>query len=236
MTDGDFVSKVSQGAFLDELHHLLWIDAFKKGNLTDLGWNCRDHALLLASVAMHFGFDVYAVTGKVAIIQGPGLTEDSKPVVLEQLFHTWINVRDVGTFDVSPNLSGIRQFAHGYSGFGGVLGSKVAPHGLASYFLTQHEAKYNTVFDSATNAAGQLSLVYLAKDIEPLAVGHLTSAFRWCNSPLTVRLKNLKIPTTAYQKAATHLVLVIEGRSESIRNLPQMEAWKKLASARDSDS
>ena len=50
-----FVAVVSENVFLDEIHHLLWIDSFKKGGITDLGWNCRDHALILAGVAFELG-------------------------------------------------------------------------------------------------------------------------------------------------------------------------------------
>lgn len=177
---------------------------------------------------MHFGFNVQAVKGKAAIIRGPLTQCGGKPVGVEQLFHVWLNIQDVGTCDVSANLTGIRQLGSNYSSFAGIIASKVLPQGLAAYYLTRSESKYNAMFDAATNIDNGLSLIYLAKDVEPMDSHHLDSAFQWCNSPLTCRLKNLKIPKTAYRKAVEHMVRLLDNDSVSIAGMPQMAAWKKL--------
>lgn len=229
MTADDLRATLSQDAFLKELHHLLWIDPFKKGDLIDFGWNCRDHALIVAGVAMHFGFDVLAVTGKAAIIRGPAAENRVKPFGIEQRFHTWLSIPGVGTVDASPNLASIKQLGANYSTFAGIIGSEVVPHKLAIYYPNDVESKYNAAFDAATNIDSQLSLIYLTKYIEPIVPAQIDTAFQWCNSPLTVRLKNLKVSKGAYRKVVEHLVQLLDNSSASIAAMPQMAAWKKLA-------
>lgn len=209
MNANDFLSGLAKREFLDEIHHLLWIPSFQKGKVIDFGWNCRDHALLIAGMAILSGLAVKAVTGKAAFIQGPRPAERLPPVGVEQLTHTWLDVDVIGTCDLSANTRSVSRFHAATWTFDGVIGSKVVPLGTAQYILTTNEFKYNSDFDAATNRTNQFTLVYLAKKVEAIVSGDLDAPFRWCNSPLTVRLKNLKIPPRAYRRAAEHLLRII---------------------------
>jgi hypothetical protein len=229
MNVDDFLAGLTKKEFLNEIHHLLWIPSFQKGKVIDLGWNCRDHALLIAGMAILSGLTVKAVTGKVAFIQGPRLADGLSPFGVEQLTHTWLNIDEIGTCDLSANTRSVKKFHGATWAFIGVVGSKVVPSGSAQYFLTTNELKYNTVFDTATDLSDQFTVVYLAKKIEAIEAGDLDASFRWCNSPLTNRLKNLKVPAPAYRWAAEHLLRIIDGEQETLLQLPQMKAWSKLA-------
>src|SRR2546422_1820170 len=112
----------------DELHALLWTNPYLNEGTVDLGWSCRDHAVVMGALLLRRGVDVAVRQGTCAFVQGP--TSDGLPAVaIEQgtdpvwsgapaahlgdsrlLGHTWLYVPSFGDIDLSPNLEFVSNF------------------------------------------------------------------------------------------------------------------------------
>lgn len=233
MTPEDFGIQIATESFLREIHHLLWIDPFINKKKRDAGWSCRDHALILAGVGQLRGLESNLVSGAAQFIQGP--TTGHPPFGLFVDPHTWVNFDGLGTFDISITFAQTPKFSKSadWEPFR-VIGSKIDPRGQLGYILTRDASRFESFGNMASHEENKRVAIYLEAKREPFDPKTLLDAFGWCNSPLTIRIqKIIKKNTALYPKAIMHLSDFLDGRAESLTRLPQMSAWKKIASERD---
>ena len=101
------VEALSREDFLRELHHLLWIEPQLNNGQRDEGWNCRDHALIVAGVAQMLGFTASVIHGRATFVQGPRQT----PTLWASASpHSWVGVEGAKQSDLSIRLRAVEQF------------------------------------------------------------------------------------------------------------------------------
>jgi hypothetical protein len=88
------IDKLTTTTFLDEIHHLLWIEPGDNRGTWDEGWNCRDHALLSCIVCQLLKMTASVIYGEAMFVQGP--TGDAPPVGLHQQTHAWLGLDGLG--------------------------------------------------------------------------------------------------------------------------------------------
>ena len=229
MEANDFLELLLKEEFQREIHHLLWIDPHTNKGMRDDGWNCRDHALIVAGIARMFGHESIAVTGEAMFVQGP--IGERRPVGRAVNPHSWVYVENVGAFDISARLKGFRDLPEWIDWKTlGLAGSKFRPVDQIVYLSMSDPVKYQNSCNAATHVSDQKFAFYLRKKEKRVNTVHFQSAFKWCNSPLTVRLSNLfKKRDDLYPKAILHLTALLKGEASSVAHLPQMIAWKEIA-------
>ena len=94
-------------ALIQEIHALLWIEPLVNRGIYDPGWNCRDHALMVAGILAAHLVPVQIVHGQAMFVAGP--SGDRPPIgrgqdVNDTTTHTWVEVPSIGIVDISPNL------------------------------------------------------------------------------------------------------------------------------------
>lgn len=224
MSPDEFKNAISTEQFRRELHHLLWIEPSTKNEL-DMGWSCREHALFVGVLALLQGFPVVLVHGHAAFIQGS--IGDIPPGGITQDPHTWLRIDGVGTCDLSVRLNTMpgqvawKDWRESY-----LLASVFVPSKSTAFMGVSDPLKFEALFAEATHQKGERAAVYLNKTAEHLGIEHIENARRWCNSPLTDRLKKW-YPTRSdiYAKAILHLNEILCSRGQSIIDLPQIAAW-----------
>lgn len=233
MTPEEFGIQIADERFLREIHHLLWIDPFLNKRERDAGWNCRDHAFILAGIAQLRGIKAHLVSGSARFIQGPTTGNPSIGLFVNR--HAWIYINDHGTADISITLGKTREFAKS-SDWGPfrIIGSKVYPRDQQSFVLTRDAWTFENFANQATHEDNKKVAVYFEGNRESFDPKMLVNAFDWCNSPLTLRLgKIIKKNAALYPKAIMHLSNFLDGKSESLTGMPKMLAWKEIATGRD---
>lgn len=217
--------------FLREIHHLLWSDSSLNGNVLDAGWNCRDHAWVMALLARSLGYEAVLVHGEAHFIKGPNGTAESASYF--QRPHSWLAVKDVGAIDVSVRA----KFRVGGDRFQSsitcIFADAWLPRGRGnSYFFTDANA-YARAVEELSGRRNQLSAVYLNQEAEQLHEGLLSRAAGWIGSPLTQQLDSVYgNPSDLYAALLLHLRSYLTGDAPSLTRLPVEQSWAQLAHAR----
>jgi hypothetical protein len=217
--------------FLREIHHLLWSATTLSGNVVDAGWNCRDHAWVMALLIRALGYKTVLIHGEAHFIKGPN--GNSGSVSYFQRPHTWLAVENVGAIDVSARA----KFRVGGDRFQTsitcIFADEWLPHGRGkSYFFTDANA-YARAVDELSARRNQLSAVYLNQEAEQLHEGLLSRAAGWIGSPLTKQLdSSYGNPSDLYAALLLHLYSYLAGDAPSLTRLPAEQSWAQLAHAR----
>lgn len=214
---------------LRELHHLLWIEPHVNKGVQDDGWNCRDHALIVAGVIQMLGFTASIMVGKAVFIQGPrgdlaGMGRDVK-------YHAWVGVDRAGFFDLSVRLSAFSEFPDWQDWkTAGLVGEAFSPPGEVVFRMAKNELDFQNFTNAATQYEGINTSIYFGETFSTLTAGDITNGLALCNSPLTDKLRaSFGERQDLHAKAIVHLVDYFQGKTPSIAGLPQMEAWAQLA-------
>lgn len=230
MTPDEFKAAIAEAPFRRELHHLLWEKPFvNKEGQRDFGWTCREHALFIGALAMLHGFQAAVVHGRAEFCVGP--TANSVATGISQDPHWWTRIVDIGSCDLSVRLDSLPG---GVSWDGWdesfLLGGKFTPADSTSFTSVSDPIKHEQICAIATHATGKRAANYLQRSIEPLGLQQIENARKWCNSPLTDRLKKLyPTRTDIYAKAILHLDEILNGVGKSVTALSQMAAWGAIA-------
>lgn len=217
--------------FLREIHHLLWSASSLSGHVVDAGWNCRDHAWVMALLVRALGYEAVVIHGEAHFIKGPN--GNSGAVTYFQRPHTWLAVENVGAIDVSARAT----FQVGADRFQAAITCVFAdawlPRGRGnSYFFTDANA-YARAVEELSGRRNQLSAVYLIQEAEQLHEGLLSRAAGWVGSPLTKRLGSIYgNPSDLYAALLLHLRAYLAGDAPSLSGLSVEESWARLAHAR----
>lgn len=225
MNAEEFKVALAAAPFRYELHHLLWVPPFTHRGLRDEGWHCREHALIVGALAMLHGFSAAAIHGAAMFIVGA--SGGVNPVGVRQDPHMWVRIDGVGSCDLSVRLNTMplgsiwADWQNSY-----LLGSKFLPNDSAVYTSLTDPSKHEHVCAVSSHQSDARAAHYLQISGEQLGLQQVENAKKWCNSPLTVRLKNL-YPTRSdiYAKAILHLDEILNGTGKSVAHLPQMAAW-----------
>lgn len=217
------IDSVTSSAFLDEIHHLLWIEPGDNRGTWDEGWNCRDHALLAGVVCQLLKMTASVMYGQAAFVQGP--SEGSPPVGLTQSSHAWVGIDHLGFMDLSPNLLRCREPAWRPWPLRCIAKNHCVPEGGFQFATSAGDYEYRVA--AATHAPGRTA-IYFGERYDGIDSEFVEKAFECVNSPLTVRL-SASFGSTVYSQAAIHLFKFITGEHQSLRHLTQEEAWETIS-------
>jgi len=217
--------------FLRELHHFLWMEPqFVEGRV-DAGWNCRDHALVVALTLACLGHRSSLASGEALFARGtkgppaaPGFAQ--KP-------HNWVVVDGIGAIDLSIKS----QFECGGVSYRVPLASVFAdawhPRGRGrAVFLTSPEVFARTEAELKARP-GDATAVYLTQALEPLHAGHLANGAAWTTSIMAKHLTDtFGDPAGCYAALALHLRDFLLGSARPLSRVAAAEAWATIAQAR----
>ncbi len=211
--------------FVAELHHLLATDpGDAPGQGWDLGWSCRDHALLAGLVARLLGLDCRLAHGEACFVQGPAA--GVPPWGLRAELHTWLDAGPAGAIDLSPQLDRgcippFRPWPLCY-----VAAGRCLPSG--TFEAAADAADLRNRVNLALRTPGACGAVYLTTARTPLDRQLLYGLPAALNSPLSQWLAGRYRPGI-YSKAARHLYGLLRGERPSLRRLPRPDAWDAIA-------
>jgi hypothetical protein len=228
MTTEEFINAISSESFRREINHILWLSPITNKGKLDAGWSCREHALFLGVLSMLHGIPSYAIHGKATFVVGPHTGRP--PVGISQDRHTWVRIEGVGSCDLSVRLdkfSGTATWTDWPSSY--LLGSKFLPPDTTHFVAVSDENRYEQMIALSTHSESTKSAVYLQLHAERIGLEHVENMRKWCNSPLTDRLKTaFPARTDVYAKAVLHLEDFLQGRGSSVAELHQMNAWAQI--------
>lgn len=217
------IDKLTATSFLDEIHHLLWIEPGANRGTWDEGWNCRDHAVLSVIVCQLLKMTGTIIYGEAMFVQGA--TDQSPPVGLHQTTHAWIGLDGLGFMDLSPRLTECRVPSWRSWPLQCIALSRCRPEGLFEYVGTPED--FDQRVTEATHSPGGHA-IYLGQEYANVDSTSLETAFDFVDSPLSVKLSE-RFEPTVYAKAAIHLFRLVRGESKSLCHLSQDEAWETIS-------
>lgn len=208
---------------LHELHSLLWT-APRAG---DHGWNCRDHALIIAGLLGLEGQRATFRHGRCMFMQG--LTEKLPPVGLGQELasrwgHTWLGLDLVGHLDLSPKLD-IREAPWRPMRHVGLVGDEWWAEGAHDLVVCSSADDYSHAIAAASWFRDRARAIYLHEREEPFEASLLRDPFPWTHSPLSNKLKKGKRSAGAYLKFLGHLTELKRGDARPLATVSWNRAW-----------
>jgi hypothetical protein len=229
MTPDQLRAQLSREDFLRELHHLLRVEPHFNNGLYDEGWNCRDHALIVAGIVHMLGLTGSMLFGRAAFVQGPHA--DAPPVARDVQTHAWVGVDRAGVFDLSVQLAPHKRYP-GWVDWGvrGLFGHGFLPAGRVDIVMPRHEAEFENCLAAATHRANRRTAIYLGVEYTDLRAQHVANGLAVCNSPLTDRLRGaFGERGDLHARAIVHLCGLLRGEAATLANVGSMDAWAVLA-------
>jgi len=214
---------------LEELHNFLWIEPLKNRGEFDPGWNCRDHAFIIACILTFYGFQIEFLQGKVMFVRGP--SKGKHPMGFGQEadkgWHTWLRVKDYGHLDVSPNLIGGLKPGWTTIPFIGIFAGKWTPVGMGQVVFCDLVSDYSHQIAAASHAEDKYFAIYCALRSERMTREIVDSPDTFINSPLTIKLKQ-NFKGNIYLNLVSHLLRRIEKSRKSLANISRNKAWSLI--------
>jgi hypothetical protein len=219
------VHRLTAPAFLEELHHLVDTPpGVYPGWGEDLGWSCRDHALLGGLVARLLGLACRPAHGEACFVQGPA--QSARRWVLRVRLHAWLDAGPAGVIDLSPRLGRCDVPPHRPWPLRCVAGGRCLPEGTCEAAASDED--YRRRVGLARHTEGACTAVYYAAGWADLDRGLLARLPGVLNSPLAQWLAR-RYPPGVYSQAARHLFGRLRDERRSLRHLSQREAWDAIA-------
>lgn len=220
-----------------DMHHLLDVDPFRnKYQGWDLGWSCRDHAVVLSALLAADGVDSRVVHGMNMFIAGPtsdgqhpvGIGNELQTTDQGGSSHSWVDVPGFGMIDLSPRLSErlpgpLADWRPLPTGRGGPVGTEWSVPGLASAVATVNGgAEYERAIAHATHAVDTVTAIYWPKRSDSFSAGMLKAEY--VNSPLTDKVAGA-VGDDCYLLLAVHLHALRAGERRPLAGVSQNKAW-----------
>jgi len=227
----EFSSRISEEAFLSEIHRLLWIEpVVDQHGVFDPGWSCRDHTLVLGNLAVLFRLALSSVDGLCIYMRGG--TNQSPPVALgantnATSNHRWLETVEGGIIDLSPNLGlseGIWRSVP-KNRFSGIVLGDWLPAGRGRVVKCLTRQAYDAAIAEASNLPNEISGIYLPLSREPVSTDQLADAFQSVDSPLSNKLRRDYGPGI-YAKAVIHLRDFLRGEVRGLAGVSRSKAWQ----------
>jgi hypothetical protein len=229
--DTDRSHRMGTSAFKNEINHLLHTQAHmgSDGEL-DPGWNCRDHALVLAMLLKRGGIYPRIANGKCMFVQGPYLKNASFQIGQEdyqKIGHNWVVDQQFGIIDVSPQLELKRHRFR--APFNGIYGGVWLPSGKerVKVVVCHDSPTYEQEIDKANQLNGLSTAVYLLMDEMEVSDQLIESPFKFLRSPLSAEVKK-RFGTDFYRAVASHLHGFTLAKRNSLAGLEKLKAWGSL--------
>lgn len=220
--------------FLQEVHHFLWFKPRLSQGVIDHGWDCRGHAWVTALISHWLGHESMFLHGQAALVSGAN--KINRVHGIHQYDHTWVGVEDGLHFDLSIKSSEIVSGNTFKFPIKCVFASKWFPHGNGRVYSTSKLDEFERISHDLIERKGHNSVIYHVKEIEKIDIGHIKFTSGWINSPLTDDLEDkVGDPNELYWGLLLHLIGLLEGKSESMRSHPTMDAWRRIRDRKDND-
>ena len=227
-TEIDKSRMMGTAAFKREINHLLYSKshAGNDGEF-DAGWNCRDHALVIALMLKSGDAYPKIANGKVMFVQGPYSGNAAFGIGQEIHYergHNWVVHPKFGLIDVSPSLeAGHRRIR---APFNGIFNRVWLPPGKekAKVVMCDEPQDYEQEISKASKAYGHSTAVYLHLDDQEVTGKLLKSPFKFLNSRFSAEIKK-RFGSTFYPAVANHLYHYMLGDKNSLLSLGNVKAW-----------
>ena len=223
--------RMGTSAFKEEINHLLHTGGHTGSDGEfDPGWNCRDHALVMAMLLKREGKYPRIAIGKCMFIQGPYLKNASFRIGQEPKQvsnHDWLVDQRFGLIDVSPLLE-IRT--HRFrTAFNGIFGQVWLPSGKerTKVIVCHDPDSYEREIEKAGRLGGLSTAVYMHMDNHEITDQLVRSPFKFLKSQLSGEIKK-RFGSAFYPAVAHHLQDFTLGKRKSLRNLEKLKAWGVL--------
>lgn len=214
--------------FVDELHHLLWIESDSSFSSPDCGWSCRDHAFIVAGVLQMLGFRAAICSGRAAFVQGCGA--GSEPVVLGVAKHAWVGVDDNGYVDLSirldPDITRLSEFPRWRKAL--LFGSKFQDEDAAFRLFLEEEGFFKEL-SLAQERTQRCVGLYLQQQCPAITHTALAECLKYSNPRLRERLQaSFGTREDFHAKAILHFHERVVAKAPALTQMGWIEAWSKI--------
>lgn len=225
---------MGSAAFKKEINHLLYSNSFtgSDGEI-DPGWNCRDHALVMALVLKAGDQHPKIATGKCMFVQGPVAGNAAFRIGQEDYYksgHNWLVHAKFGLIDVSPTL---QSKEHSFRApFNGIFNRVWLPQGKdrVSVVVCDNPDDYEKEIRKASKAMAHSTAIYLHLDEQEVTGKLIESPFKFLHSRFSTEIKS-RFGADFYPAVAKHLHDFVLGKSESLISLGSVKAWGAVVDA-----
>lgn len=225
---------------VDELHALLWSKPLVNKGILDSGWNCRDHAIIVAALHLLSGNSPlpHIAHGANMLILGPNGRNHPSGFGQEiglGAGHTWNLSLHGSIYDYSLKIPDKREHPQWKE-----IANPLVEDGVcraisgAEVFMTDVPKKYQDCIAAGAWKEKGFRVCYLVRHQEEFSPKLLLSPFRWIDSPLSNKMKG-RYGETIYVKIVLHLFDLSQGRAKSIVHKTQVGAWNTVARRSDND-
>ena len=215
-------------AFKKEINHLLYSNSFTGSDGEfDAGWNCRDHALVMALMLKSGDTYPQIANGKCMFVQGPVSGNAAFRIGQEDYYksgHNWLVHAKFGHIDVSPSLlSKEHRFREA---FNGIFNRVWLPPGKerVSVVLCDDPLVYQEEIEKASHKMSHSTAVYLHLDDLEVTEKLIKSPFKFLNSRFSAEIKS-RFGPDFYPAVAKHLHDFVLGKRESLMSEGRVKAW-----------
>ena len=221
-------------AFKKEINHLLYSNSFTGSDGEfDPGWNCRDHALVMALMLKSGENYPKIANGKCMFVQGPVSGNAAFGIGQENHYtsgHSWLVHSKFGLIDVSPSL---QSKEHRFrEPFNGVFNRVWLPPGKerVSVILCHDPHDYEGEIKKASHKMAHTTAVYLYLDDLEVSEKLIKSPFKFLNSRFSTEIRN-RFGADFYPAVAKHLHDFVLGKNNSIISQGKVKAWGTVVDA-----
>lgn len=215
-------------AFKKEINHLLYSNSYTSSDGEfDVGWNSRDHSLVMALMLNSGDNYPKIATGKCMFVQGPFAGNAAFGIGQEDYYkrgHNWLIHAKFGLIDVSPFL---QSKEHRFrASFNGIFSRVWLPKGKdrVSVVLCHDLHAYVEEIEKANHAMAHSTAVYMHLDDQEVTEKLIKSPFKFLNSRFSTEIKN-RFGSDFYPAVAKHLQDFVLGKSNSLMSLGRVKAW-----------
>jgi hypothetical protein len=227
----DTSRRLGTSAFKEEINHLLHTQHHPGSDgEQDQGWNCRDHALVMAMMLKRAGTYPKIATGKCMYVQGPYLKNNSFEIGQKGDYsgnHNWVIDQKFGVIDVSPNLESKQHRFR--AAFNGIYGQVWLPQAKERVkVVVCHDSNtYEQEIDKANRLNGLSTAVYMHVGELQVSDQVIETPFKFLRSALSAEIKK-RFGAGFYPAVAKHLHGFMLGKRDSLKHLEKLKAWGVL--------
>ena len=219
---------MGSAAFKREINHLLYSPSYTGSDGEfDPGWNCREHALVMALMLKSGDTYPKIASGKCMFVQGPVAGNAAFNIGQDDYSksgHNWLVHSKFGLIDVSPAL---HTKEHRFrEPFNGIFNRVWLPPGKerVSVVLCHELAEYIEKIERARRAMGHSTAVYLHLNELEVTEKLIKSPFKFLNSRFSTEIKS-RYGADFYPAVAHHLHDFMLGRTDSLISMGRLQAW-----------
>ena len=214
--------------FKKEINHLLYsTNHTASDGHFGAGWNCRDHALVIALMLKSGEVYPKIASGRCMFVQGPVSGNAAFRIGQEDDYnggHNWLVHSKFGLIDVSPAL---QSKEHRFrEPFNGIFNRVWLPRGKGrvSVVLCHDQHDYVSQIEKASRAMAHSTALYLHLDDHEVSHKLIQSPFKFLNSRFSNEIKS-RFGSGFYPAVAKHLHDFVLGKSDSLAGMAKLKAW-----------